>query len=199
MDYHIDIRLVLDPEFPATILMGAMFGKLHRALVELQTTDIGVSFPEHQQRSKKNLGALLRLHGTTSGLQRLMTTHWLRGMRDHVTLSNIIEVPADAQHRLVRRRQFKTSAERLRRRRARRHGETIEQAREQIPDSIERKVPLPFVMIPSQSTAQRFPIFIEHGKIRAEPLIGTFNSYGLSQGATVPWFGPFLSASVTET
>ena len=33
MDHYLDIRLLPDPEFPAPLLMNALFTKLHRALV----------------------------------------------------------------------------------------------------------------------------------------------------------------------
>lgn len=187
MNYYIDIRLRPDPEFPVAMLMGALFGKLHRALVTLDVSDIGVSFPGHSLRPK-TLGDLLRLHGSTAALDRLMASSWLSGMRDHVMLSDMAAVPRDASHRVVRRRQFKTNAERLRRRRAHRHGETLEQAREHIPDTVERKVKLPFVMLRSQSTGQSFSLFVEHGEVQAEAVTGAFSRYGLSQGATVPWF-----------
>ncbi|MDR5866776.1 type I-F CRISPR-associated endoribonuclease Cas6/Csy4 [Halomonas koreensis] len=188
MDHYIDIRLLPDPEFPAAMLMGALFGKLHRSLVELQAADLGVSFPEHRHGPKRSLGQRLRLHGSAAALDRLMTAGWLKGMRDHVSVSDMAEVPIKARHRVVRRKQFKTNAERLRRRRAQRHNETLEQAREHIPDSVERKVDLPFATLRSYSTGQTFSLFIEHGEIQDEPVAGSFNSYGLSQEATVPWF-----------
>ncbi|MCH4565218.1 type I-F CRISPR-associated endoribonuclease Cas6/Csy4 [Halomonas sp. EGI 63088] len=188
MDYYIDIRLLPDPEFPAAMLMGALFSKLHRALVDLRATDLGVSFPEHRNGHKKSLGQVLRLHGSAAALDHLMATGWLKGMRDHISASDMAEVPADTRYLVVCRRQFKTSAERLRRRRARRHGETLEQAREHIPDSVERKVDLPFATIRSLSTRQTFHLFVEHGDIRQDPVAGRFNAYGLSDEATVPWF-----------
>jgi CRISPR-associated endonuclease Csy4 len=117
-----------------------------------------------------------------------MERPWLTGMADHVALNGREDVPDGAAHRVVCRRQFKTSAERLRRRRAKRHNESLEHARAQIPDSVEREVSLPFATLRSLSTGQRFSLFIEHGEIRNTPAQGTFNRYGLSQEATVPWF-----------
>lgn len=187
MDYYIDIRLRPDPEFPPPLLMGALFGKFHRALVALEADDIGVSFPGYSQRPR-TMGEMLRLHGSAAALDKLMSQDWLTGMRDHIDMTTLEEVPGSAQHQLVRRRQFKTNAERLRRRRAQRHSETLEEARVHIPDSVERKVTLPFITLRSLSTGERFCLFIEQGETRPEPVPGTFNRYGLSQGATVPWF-----------
>jgi CRISPR-associated endonuclease Csy4 len=128
--HYIDITLLPDPEFSHAHLLGALMAKLHRALVQLKSTDIGVSFPQHVNAplTKRTLGAVLRLHGAPTALDGLMALAWLKGMRDHVQVSALAQVPTDAKHRLVQRRQFKTNAERLRRRRMARKGETAEQA-----------------------------------------------------------------------
>lgn len=185
--HYIDITLLPDPEFSPSHLLGALAAKLHRALVLRKAEDIGVSFPKHSQRPR-SLGNVLRLHSSEAALQALMAQPWLQGMRDHVRLAEPAGVPSDATHRQVTRRQFKTSAERLRRRRMQRKGETLEQARAAIPDSVEHRPELPFVQLRSASTGQPFCLFIEHGPEQGKATAGGFNSYGLSQGASVPWF-----------
>lgn len=187
MDYYLEIRLLPDPEFPLSFLFGALYGKLHRALVTLESDDIGVSFPDYSL-SPRALGNRLRLHGTETALSRLMAQDWLRGMADHVRCSEILPVPDAVHYRTVARRQFKTSSERLRRRRMKRKGETHEQAVRAIPDSAEQTPNLPFVHMRSQSTDQHFVLFIEQGELRDQPKAGQFNTYGLSRQATVPWF-----------
>ncbi len=188
--HYINITLLPDPEFSHAHLLGALVAKLHRALVQGRTTDIGVSYPQHvgQPQTKRTLGAVLRLHGTPDALQRLMEQDWLKGMRDHTRVSEQRPAPTDAKHRAVHRRQFKTNAERLRRRRMQRKGETAEQAATAIPDSVERRPHLPFVQLRSSSTGQPFCLFVEHGPVLATPVPGGFNAYGLGQGATIPWF-----------
>ncbi|SEO87810.1 type I-F CRISPR-associated endoribonuclease Cas6/Csy4 [Aquisalimonas asiatica] len=188
MDRYVDIQLRPDPDFSPPMLMGALFSKLHRALVALGADDIGVSFPSYT-KSPRGLGDKLRLHGTIQALSQLMEKGWLSGMYDHVAVTGIESVPdQDVRYRLVRRRQPKTNAERLRRRRAKRHGESLEQARAHIPDSVERATDLPFVTVRSLSTGERFSLFIEHGELWNSPQPGAFNRYGLSQDATIPWF-----------
>src|SRR5690606_27696688 len=132
MSHYIDIQLRQDPEFPQQQLLNALYAKLHRALVGLGSDNIGVSFPRHDD-TRPSLGALLRLHGPQSALERLMATPWLTGMRDHLDLSDLHLVPADAQHRRVWRVQAKSSPERMRRRAMRRHGIDAEEARRRIP------------------------------------------------------------------
>lgn len=188
MDSYIDIRLLPDPEFAQNQLMSALFAKLHRALVQRRTHDIGVSFPRLQAKPH-TLGDHLRLHGTVQALQALMTLDWLSGMRDHVSVTDLQSVPAETQYRVVRRVQSKSNPERLRRRLAKRHDLTEEQARERIPDTVEnRLLGLPFVTLRSQSNGQNFRLFVEQGELLRQPLTGTFSAYGLSNAATIPWF-----------
>ncbi len=117
-----------------------------------------------------------------------MAENWLQGMRDHVQVSGVLPIPEVAQYCVVSRRQFKTNADRLRRRRMQRKGESYEQAVQAIPHSIERKPNLPFVMLRSQSTGQAFALFIAQSEVLSEPLQGSFNTYGLGQNASIPWF-----------
>lgn len=188
--HYLNITLLPDPEFSHAHLLGALVAKLHRALALAQTTDIGVSYPQHvsQPLTKRTLGAVLRLHGTPEALQRLMGQDWLKGMRDHTQVGELLPVPANVQHRTVRRRQFKTNADRLRRRRMQRKGETAEQAAAAIPGMVERRPHLPFVQLRSSSTGQLFCLCVEHGPLQPQAVVGTFNAYGLGNGATVPWF-----------
>ena len=185
--HYIDIALRPDPEFSHTHLLSALIAKLHRALVQLQSSDIGISFPRYSLHPR-TLGAVLRLHGSEAALQRLMGQPWLQGMRDHVQCTALQPVPPDAAPCLVHRRQFKTNAERMRRRRMRRKGESAEQAAAAIPDSIEQTPDLPYVQLRSASTRQPFCLFIDQQAVPSSMTAGGFNTYGLSLGATVPRF-----------
>lgn len=187
MDHYLNIQLLPDPEFTQPLLMSALYSKLHRALVALKASNIGISFPEYRLKPKR-LGTVLRVHGDRASLTALLETDWLKGMRDHTQVSDVLVVPEETQHICVARRQFKTSAERLRRRRMKRKGETSEQAREAIPDSIERQGDLPFLTLRSLSTGQTFCLLVEQAKPQSQAVTGEFSCYGLSTTATVPWF-----------
>jgi CRISPR-associated endonuclease Csy4 len=191
--HYIDITLLPDPEFSQAHLLSALMSKLHRVLVQLQADDIGISFPRYSLRPR-TLGDLLRLHGSSVALQRLMAQPWLQGMRDHVRVTALALAPPDAPHRAICRRQFKTNAERLLRRRMKlmeRKGKTaeeIEQAAADIPACVKRNPDLPYAQLRSASTGQPFCLFIEQGPEQTAVIPGLFNSYGLSKTATVPWF-----------
>ena len=187
VDHYLDIRLIPDPEFRPTILMNALFAKLHRALAQLQSQRIAVSFPSVQAHPPA-LGDHLRLHGVAQELERLMALNWLTGMRDHTRISEPCPVPASAAHRVVRRVQAKSNPERLRRRRIQRHDTDETEVRASLPDSIAERLQLPFVTIHSQSTGQTFRLFIDHRPLGESAVEGLFSDYGLSPTATVPWF-----------
>jgi CRISPR-associated endonuclease Csy4 len=201
MDHYVDIRLQPDAEFAPAMLMAALFTKLHKALVAGAHQYIGVSFPQMDvgdaapARASRTgahpryaLGQVLRLHGTSFALHKLLTTDWLTGMRDHVACGALLAVPTDARHRVVSRVQAKSSPERLRRRQMRRHGLTADQAQERVPDSAAEMLNLPFLTLRSQSTGQTFRLFIRLGPEQAAAVQGEFGAYGLSAQATVPWF-----------
>lgn len=185
--HYIDLTVVPDPETSAPQLLGALYGRLHLVLVERKLDTIGVSFPRYSLNPRA-VGNVLRLHSTVADLQKLMAEDWLKGVRDHVRMTEINPAPEDAQHRVVSRKQFKTSAERLRRRRMRRQGETAEEAQSAIPSTVERKPNLPYVHLKSQSTKQGFCLFIAMSPLRETSTEGAFNSYGLGGAATIPWF-----------
>ena len=186
--HYIDIRLLPDPEFPQAHLMGALYSKLHRVLVQLNSTNIGVSFPQYSLE-RRTVGAVLRIHGDEPTLTRLMTEAWLTGMRDHTMVTSILAAPEGAAQGIVQRRQFKTSAERLRRRRMKRKGESAEQAAAAIPVSVERSPGVPYINLRSSSTGQPFSMFIAQSKEPLPTSSGSgFNTYGLSDGSTVPFF-----------
>ena len=188
MDHYLDITLLPDPEFSQNHLMDALFAKLHRALVTAGCGDIGISFPQVREQGT-GLGTVLRIHGRALRLSELMAVNWLAGMRDHTALSAVQAVPSTcACFRVVSRLQAKSSPARERRRLMRRKGLTEEQAMAKIPDSCAEVLHLPYVQMRSQSTGERFLLFIRHGPIQVWPTEGTFSAYGLSPTGTVPWF-----------
>ncbi len=188
MNHYIDMCVRPDEDFPASQLMGALVTRLHRALVAHGAGDIGVSFPDHSARW---LGNRMRLHGSAQALATFMAQDWQKGMRDHLDQTGITPVPAHAQHRQVTRVQTKSSPERLRRRLMKRHNLSEAEASERIPDTAARLANLPSVWVRSASTGQAFRLFIRHGPLSGEASAGApnpFNTYGLSQGASTPWF-----------
>lgn len=184
MDHYLDIRVLPDPEFTTTVLLEALFAKLHRALGSVGQGRIGVSFPS----AGKTLGDRLRLHGPLAELTAFESLPWRKGLLDYTECSEIQPVPSYAKYRIVRRVQPKSSAERLRRRSVRKGWLTEEEARMRISDSVEERSALPYIRLKSLSSEQTFLLFIEQGKICDNAAEGVFSAYGLSATATIPWF-----------
>jgi CRISPR-associated endonuclease Csy4 len=205
MDHYLDLRIRPDPEFSTTQLMNVLFQKLHLALVDLHSTDIGISFPEVDEK-QPTLGRCLRLHAQSERLRELVRHSHLNGLEDYVEIARPTPIPTQTQYRQVRRIQAKSSPERLLRRQMRRHAYADMEAARQaaIKSAMEqhstseaeasrridriRTLSLPFVSLRSQSTGQPFRLFIQHGPLENKPTVGCFNSYGLSAAATIPWF-----------
>jgi len=186
--HYVNLTVLPDAETNVPALLGSLFDRLHRALVQRRLDSIGVSFPGYSV-IPRGMGDTLRLHGEGAVLGEFLASDWLRGMRDHVRVSDVTPVPADALHRNLRRRQFKTNVERLRRRRMKRKGESAEEAARAIPTTAADVPHLPYVQLRSLSTGQAFCLFIAMGELRHDPVPGRFNTYGLGeQGTTVPWF-----------
>ncbi len=197
--HYLDLVLEPDPEFDAPLLMAALYAKLHRALVAAEQAapasldaGVGVSFPQHDE-SRPTLGTCMRLHGSEPALAALMSTPWLRGVRDHLAQAQPTPQPVPLEklqgYRVVSRVQVHSSPKRQRRRLMRRQGVDEWEAIRRIPNDVARRCELPFVPLASTSTGQVFKLFIRHAEVQAQAVAGRFNAYGLSQqGATVPWF-----------
>lgn len=187
MDHYQELRLLPDPEFPPTVLLSALFAKLHRALVDLPDPGSGISFPGYDAKLP-GLGSRLRIHGTANVLDALAVRPWLCGMRDHVAIGPIKSSPETDQIVMVRRVQAKSSPARLRRRLVRRHGLSPESALVRQPIRDGERLSLPWLEVRSTSTGQRFRLFIDQKVRPGPPVPGRFGPYGLSATATLPWF-----------
>ncbi|AAV89309.2 CRISPR-associated protein Csy4 family [Zymomonas mobilis subsp. mobilis ZM4 = ATCC 31821] len=188
VDSYQDIYILPNQEIAPHIIMEKLFSLLHLELVRLGSQHIGISFPEHDN-NKPCLGSRLRLHGTGADLHELALSGWITRLDDYLYCEDIKSVPEIRQYCVVSRVQAKSSPARLRRRAIRRHGFHDEEAKKVIPDTAFERLELPFIMTGSCSTKQpRFPVFISHKIIQNKLMNGNFNSYGLSLGASVPWF-----------
>ena len=111
MNYYIDITLIPDAELRLNILMNSVFSKFHKALCDLRSISLGISFPKVQI----TLGNVLRIHGTESNLRDFQCLNWLGGMSGYCRVSDIFSVPTDAKYRTISRKQSTMSQSKLNR------------------------------------------------------------------------------------
>jgi len=187
MSHYLDLRVRPLPEVVPAHVLEKVFAKIHVALAASRRSDIGLSFPDMDEK-KPDLGALLRLHGSETALSEILERAKLAAWRDYLVLGEIKPVPEGCSFRSVSRVQVKNGLEARRRRLARRHKLSLAEAAERMPNSVRQWSGLPFIRMWSGSTGQSFRLFIRHGPVSSRPCSGFFNAYGLSQEATIPWF-----------
>lgn len=193
MQHYIDITLLPNDELGHYFLWGKLYQQVHLALVEQGQGQVGVSFPEYS-KSQPRLGRKLRLFANDElRLQQLNLAKWLSRLLDYCHVSSTRKVPDEIKHVVFTRKHCQTNPERLARRRAKRKSETFEQAIQHFAGFKDDSSTLPFVALESLSSdttngeSNKFRLIIEQ-KILPEHQPGNFNCYGLSKGATVPWF-----------
>ncbi len=195
MNYYVDIKLLTDTEITLGFIWKKLYTQIHLALVEVRDknnlTSIGLGFPRYS--NDRFLGDTLRIFALTKEeLEKLNLNHWIARLLDYLTVSDIKEVPSNVTEFVsFRRKQFKTNAERLARRQAKRKGISYEEALKNYENFDEeekkKKNRLPFINIKSLSSNREMKIFIEKSKAKEESQ-GLFSTYGLSSESTVPWF-----------
>jgi CRISPR-associated endonuclease Csy4 len=183
MDYYLDIHILPDPEFKKTVLMNAIYSKLHKALCDLHSTSIGVSFPKYEV----TLGNVLRIHGKESALNDLQGQNWLGGMSGYCNVSDVRRVPADTKFRTVSRKQTTMSQSKLNRL-IKRGSISEEDIKKYKAKMFSKGLDNPYIELASGSNGHKHRRYIEFGELQDNPVAGEFDQFGLSKTATVPWF-----------
>jgi CRISPR-associated endonuclease Csy4 len=113
---------------------------------------------------------------------------WLNRLKDYVHIYPIKSVPEKiVGYACFKHIKLKGNNEKLARRRAKRKGETMQQALSHFEDFEEQQSKLPYINMASQTTGQHFRLFIEKQVMEA-PQTGLYSCYGLSNTTTVPLF-----------
>ncbi|WP_022943263.1 type I-F CRISPR-associated endoribonuclease Cas6/Csy4 [Psychromonas hadalis] len=198
MKYYLDITLLPDNEITLGFIWYKVYQQVHIALADNKIAEkssaIALAFPQYSFTSGKKgdfpLGNKLRIFSPTQEpLDKLDINRWLKRFTDHTHITSVKAVPDNVSEFVcVKRKQFKTNLSRLARRRAKRKGETFEQALQHYASFDDEQSKLPFININSLSKNEQFRLFINQVKVQEEN-VGEFNCYGLSkEQATVPWF-----------
>lgn len=192
MQYYLDITLLPDSEITLGFLWQKVYQQVHIAFAENKMADnnsaIALSIPNYGDKTYP-LGNKLRLFSPTQErLDKLSITTWLKRFTDYTHITSIKAVPESVnKYACFSRKQFTTNLSRLARRRAKRHGESFEQALQYYSNFEDVKTKLPFINVKSLSKGEQFRLFIDC-KINEKASEGQYNCYGFSAQATVPWF-----------
>lgn len=205
MKNYVEITLLPNADIALYFLWQKVYQQIHIGFADIKREDdtipIGVSFPGYDSENNL-LGSKLRLFAENKEqLESLNVNKCLCRLLDYVHISSIKEVPSNiGAFALFKRQQVKSSISRLARRKAKRHEIDFEAALASLNGFEEKHTKAPFVQMESLSTENgvkgddgtgngrhKFRLFIVK-RLFDQPQKGTFNCYGLSQQATVPWF-----------
>lgn len=184
MDYYIDIKLLSDAELSETFLMNMVFTKLHKALDDLKSDSIGVSFPNYHSL----LGDVLRVHGTQSDLEALSALKWIGRLGDYCSHTPISTVPEKiVGYRTVSRVQSSMSPSKLRRLLSRKTLKVSDVDRYEAKMQ-SKMLNSPYLELKSASNGHVHRRYIVQGDVLESSKLGAFDRFGLSKVATIPWF-----------
>ena len=192
MKYYQEISLLPNAEITPYFIWQKLYQQIHLALVENKNKEnaspVGVGFPEHHVDSYC-LGTKLRLFAEDEqSLNDMQCEKWLNRLRDYVHVSEIRPVPEKLTgYACFKHIKLKGNKEKLARRRAKRKGETLQQALLHFENFEEQLSKLPYINMTSQTNGQRFRLFIEK-QVMEQPQTGLYSCYGLSNITTVPLF-----------
>ncbi|MGL5006495.1 MAG: type I-F CRISPR-associated endoribonuclease Cas6/Csy4 [Plesiomonas sp.] len=183
MDSYIEIMIKPDAEMRENVLLNKVYAKLHKALVTLKSDSIGISFPKFQVL----LGRVIRIHSNSSMLYNLSALNWLDGLVGYCQVSEIHMVPVACEYRTISRVQSTMTQSKLKRLIKR---GSISDADVKIYKAkmFTKGLDNPYLELESGSNGHKHRRYLSFGEIKKEAVNGTFDQFGLSKTATVPWF-----------
>jgi CRISPR-associated endonuclease Csy4 len=202
MNYHLNIKLIPDAEMPIHFIRNKIYAKLHKAIFTLNTTDIGISFPNSKKNKKDTLpnillGSTIRIHSTQARLQQLQNLNWLGGLVSYCQISNILPVPDKVDgYQVISRIRQNMSFTRMQKKIIHQKSKGYLKTDEDI-STYEKyykakmfKTGLnnPYLELQSTSTGSKYRLYIEFSELQDKAVIGDFNNFGLSNKATTPIF-----------
>ena len=187
MNKYIELTVSNDPAIPTHVLMSAVFEQIHLALVSMNSSQIGISFPV---ATSKYIGNKIRLHGSEENLKAIMAYGWIQQFEGFIESSHVNDIPENHSHRVISRIQIKSVPLSRVHRYMKRHGVSKEVAEEVLkPKTQSFSSSFPYIRVMSKSTGGKvFNLAIDQRKEQNKPIKGVFNAYGLSESATIPWF-----------
>lgn len=183
MDRYIDIELRPDADMRLNVLLNTVYTKFHKALCDLKSNYIGVSFPKYEL----TLGNVLRVHGESAALHDLQGINWLGGMIGYCNVSDILSVPSEVKFRNISRKQSTMSNSKLQRL-IKRGSISADDVKRYKAELFKKGLDNPYVELISASNNQKYRRYFEFGQVVDSPIPGEFDQFGLSKTATIPWF-----------
>ena len=183
MDHYIEIKIKPDAEMRENELLNKVYSKFHKALFELKSQNIGVSFPDYQIK----LGRRMRIHGNQAALKTLQEKNWLGGLMGYCQISDIQAIPVKVEYRVLSRIRRKMTTSRLKRV-IQRKSIKQEEIRAYKAKMFQESLTEPYLELKSVSTNQLYRRYIHFSKVTKTAQKGKFDAFGLSKTGSIPWF-----------
>ena len=183
MNHYIDIQIKPDAEMRENVLLNKVYSKLHKALFDLNSSDIGLSFPQYEII----FGKVLRLHGNEGKLSDLQVTDWLGDLKGRCNISGIEPVPNIVLYRTISRKQSNMTEAKLRRL-IKRGSISDSELKAYKAKMFTKGLDNPYLELESNSNGHKHRRYIQFGALSSESVEGLFDQFGLSKAATIPWF-----------
>ncbi len=192
MNYYQDIKIQPDKEFNLPTLRNNVCQKLHKAIWNLKTKNIGVSFPKLDNK----LGDTIRIHSSQSDLEKLQNLNWLGGLSGYCKVSDILTVPDKVKgYQVISRIRQTMNEVKLSQRISHQTQNNILKTDADIQayknqyraKMMATSLGSPYLELNS-SKGGLYRIYLYFGEIQNSPIAGEFNNFGLSKTATVPFF-----------
>jgi len=183
MKHYIDILIKPDAEMRENVLLNKVYTKLHKALFSLNSTEIGVSFPQY----KVMLGNRLRVHGIEEKLAELQATDWLGGLAGYCDVSTIQPIPNEVLYRVISRKQSNMTEAKLRRL-IKRDSISLDEIKGYKAKMFQKGLDNPYLELDSSSNGYKHRRYLQFGELKSQPIRGEFDYFGLSKIASIPWF-----------
>jgi CRISPR-associated endonuclease Csy4 len=202
MNHYQDIKIFSDAECNLAFLRNKIYQKLHKAIFDLATTKIGVSFPNSKENQKDTLpnillGDTIRIHSNKAKLQQLQNLNWLGGLVGYCKISDVLPLPDKVDgYRVISRIRQNMSFARMQKKiihqQSKGYLKTDEEIRvyEKYYKAKMFKTGLnnPYLELNSVSTGGKYRLYIEFGEVQDKAAVGDFNNFGLSNEATTAIF-----------
>lgn len=184
MKFYLDININSDLDVHQNKAMSLVFQYVHQSIVSLGIGKIAVSFPKV---AATTLGNLIRLHGCENDLNIFLDTKFLMNIKNYGFISPVTEIPKKVDFKKISRIRSNMSQSKLRRL-IKRGSISQNEISIYMDKMLKNSLINPYLDLYSESTKRIFRMFFQFSNVLTEAQLGEFDSYGLSDDATVPWF-----------
>lgn len=187
LTHYFELKAIPQAEMTQNEIMSLLFEGIHRQLPPFKGR-VGIGFPGYGR--DRSVGGIIRLFGNEEDITALnQMLHSQSEMTDYALMTVTKPIPSKVLGHYQFRRLRRKGMSDLRRAKARltQQGKWNEEVSERMIAHFDRPMTEPFLRIQSQSTGQKFSLWIKRRRIN-ESDEGVFSHYGLSHTRTIPNF-----------